>query len=124
MAALKKPVHIPNLGRAAVRFDGEGDLPDECAICDSRKLWTTGHACGTRETAALVMLKAPANIVGPSYDHLQSNQDDIGNWVAEQTDVLSGKAVADLLHTHIKQAADLVKALTTKDSKTASTVET
>ena len=85
----------------------------KCPVCESRRLWLE-HVYFTREVIILVLLGVDKEVYDPTVKRLLQNQDDIGDWFADKFgNKKEGKAVADLLKTHIKQAFDII--MTDKD---------
>jgi transcription termination factor NusB len=79
-----------------------------------RKLWSD-HVTWTRNVIFNIVDELPGT--DEAVKRLQKNQDDIGNAIKPYYGDDAGKKLADLLHTHISQAAELLKALKGDDQK-------
>ncbi len=75
---------------------------------DMRKLWEE-HVMWTRNVIFNIMDDLPGG--EQATKRLLRNQDDIGEAIKPYYGADAGKKLSDLLHTHITQAADLLKAL-------------
>jgi hypothetical protein len=82
---------------------------------DMRKLWED-HVTWTRNVIFNIIDDLPGT--DEAVKRLMRNQDDIGNAIKPFYGEAAAKQLTDLLHTHITQAADLLKA-TKKDDKKA-----
>jgi hypothetical protein len=80
-----------------------------------RKLWED-HVTWTRNVIFNIMDDLPGT--DDAVKRLLKNQDDIGDAIKPYYGAEASKKLTDLLHTHITQAADLLKAAKT-DNKTA-----
>jgi hypothetical protein len=75
---------------------------------DMRKLWED-HVTWTRNVILNIIDGLPGT--DQAVKRLLKNQDDIGNAIEPYYGADAGKQLSDLLHTHITQAADLLKAM-------------
>jgi len=78
-----------------------------------RKLWED-HITWTRNVVFCIIDDLPGT--EEAVKRLQKNQDEIGDAVKPYYGAEAGKKLADLLHTHIDQAAEILRALK-KDDK-------
>jgi hypothetical protein len=82
---------------------------------DMRRLWDD-HVVWTRNVIFNIIDDLPGS--DEAVKRLMKNGDDIGNAIKSYYGEEAGKQLTDLLHTHISQAADLLKAAK-KDDNTA-----
>lgn len=80
---------------------------------DMRKLWED-HVTWTRNVVLNIIDDLPGT--DEAVKRLMRNQDDIGNAIKPYYGEEAGKKLTDLLHTHISQAADLLKAAKKDDN--------
>lgn len=80
-----------------------------------RKLWED-HVTWTRNVIFNIIDDLPGT--DQAVKRLLQNQDDIGNAMKPYYGSDAGKKLTDLLHTHITQAADLLKAIKKDDKAT------
>lgn len=80
---------------------------------DMRKLWED-HVTWTRNVIFNIIDDLPGT--DEAVKRLLKNQDDIGNAIKPYYGADAGKKLTELLHTHITQAADLLKAAKKDDN--------
>jgi hypothetical protein len=80
---------------------------------DMRRLWDD-HVVWTRNVILNIIDDLPGT--DEAVKRLMKNQDDIGNAIKPYYGEEAGKKLTDLLHTHISQAADLLKAAKKDDN--------
>lgn len=80
---------------------------------DMRRLWDD-HVVWTRNVIFNIIDDLPGT--DEAVTRLMKNQDDIGNAIKPYYGEEAGKKLTDLLHTHIAQAADLLKAAKKDDN--------
>jgi hypothetical protein len=84
-----------------------------------RKLWED-HVTWTRNVILCIADELPGS--EQAVKRLLQNQDEIGNAIKPFYGEEAGKKLTDLLYTHIKVAAEVVKAAKAGDTKTLETV--
>jgi hypothetical protein len=93
--------------------------PAEQLRTDMQKLWTA-HIAWTRNVVLNIMDDLPGTDV--AVKRLLQNQDDIGNAVKPIYGDAAGNELANLLKTHINEAAELVKAVKKGDNDATATI--
>src|SRR5437773_1417536 len=100
-------VHIPAIKKISAKNASINYISNADLKTNMRKLWED-HVTWTRNVIFCIMDDLPGT--DQAVARLLKNQDDIGNAIKPVYGEDAGNKLAALLHTHITQAADLLKA--------------
>jgi hypothetical protein len=123
---------LPVLGIIAISYSFIAPSSSETKLCDNsmagvelktdmRRLWDD-HVVWTRNVIFNIIDDLPGT--DEAVKRLMKNQDDIGNAIKPYYGEDAGKKLTDLLHTHIAQAAELLKAAKKDDNAAFDAVNT